>query len=87
MIQNRYNDHLFDDIYLQMPWVTDISIFSRPFLLLFMSKQVRIVFGKAIFCGHHTAFLDTTTITPGNQKGTRTFVNRVTITNAMVSVG
>ena len=33
---------LFDTFYLQVPWISDLNCFSRPFLLVFICKQVRV---------------------------------------------
>uniref|UniRef100_A0A914Q8X9 Serpentine receptor class gamma n=1 Tax=Panagrolaimus davidi TaxID=227884 RepID=A0A914Q8X9_9BILA len=57
-LKGDWNNPLFDTLYLQIPWVIDLKCLSRPFLLLLMSKNVRIVFAKAIFCGFHTAFIE-----------------------------
>ncbi|KAE9554980.1 hypothetical protein FO519_001798 [Halicephalobus sp. NKZ332] len=85
MLEAKYNDPLFDTIYLQMPWMTDLAILSRPFLLLFMSKQVRIVFGKAVFCGHHGSFMEVTTTT-ASKMPTKTAGTRIVISNGLVTI-
>uniref|UniRef100_A0A7E4WE08 Serpentine receptor class gamma n=1 Tax=Panagrellus redivivus TaxID=6233 RepID=A0A7E4WE08_PANRE len=43
-IRGLYDDPLYDFMYLQIPWVSDLGRFIRPFMLLFMSKTVRDAF-------------------------------------------
>uniref|UniRef100_A0A7E4VZ62 Serpentine receptor class gamma n=1 Tax=Panagrellus redivivus TaxID=6233 RepID=A0A7E4VZ62_PANRE len=46
-VRGLYYDPLYDFMYLQIPWVSDLGRFIRPFMLLFMSKSVRDAFLSA----------------------------------------
>uniref|UniRef100_A0AC34REE6 Serpentine receptor class gamma n=1 Tax=Panagrolaimus sp. JU765 TaxID=591449 RepID=A0AC34REE6_9BILA len=48
MQQNIYSG-IFIDIYFAMCWITDLSVLSKPYTLLFMSRNVR----KAFFHTYH----------------------------------
>uniref|UniRef100_A0A7E4ZYP9 Serpentine receptor class gamma n=1 Tax=Panagrellus redivivus TaxID=6233 RepID=A0A7E4ZYP9_PANRE len=43
-VQDLYYDPLYETMFLQIPWVVDIFRFSRPLLLIFMSKSVKEAF-------------------------------------------
>uniref|UniRef100_A0A7E4UVG5 Serpentine receptor class gamma n=1 Tax=Panagrellus redivivus TaxID=6233 RepID=A0A7E4UVG5_PANRE len=59
--QQLWYDPLYDTMYLQIPWITDVVRFSRPFLLIFMSKSVRELFFTSF--GHAPRFETTATLT------------------------
>ena len=42
MSENRLLDPLFDTLYLQLPWISDLKSYTRPFLLVIVCRNVKM---------------------------------------------
>uniref|UniRef100_A0A914Z7Z8 G-protein coupled receptors family 1 profile domain-containing protein n=1 Tax=Panagrolaimus superbus TaxID=310955 RepID=A0A914Z7Z8_9BILA len=80
MIDNDYNNPLFDFYYLQLAWVTDLGFLSRPVLLMIMSKNVRKVVVHSLLCSEQDEF-QVKTLT-----GSKSHISRVSVRNKQVKV-
>lgn len=80
MIQNDYNNPMFDFYYLQLAWVTDIGFLSRPVLLMIMSKNVRKVVIHSLLCSTEDEFQVKT------MTASRSHISRVSVRSKQVQV-